>query len=106
MTHETARTLEGDEPLRRVLGRVSGEEPGPTLVCIGGIHGNEPAGVEALKRVFATIASTRVRVRGELVGLAGNLAALARNRRYIESDLNRRWRPGAPEEVGSGRVPD
>ncbi len=106
MTHEAARTLEADEPLRRVLGRVSGEEPGPTLVCIGGIHGNEPAGVQALRRVFATIASTRLRLRGELVGLSGNLAALARNSRYIDSDLNRRWRPDAPEGTGSGGAPD
>ena len=29
-----------------LLGRIRGANPGPTLVLIAGIHGNEPAGVD------------------------------------------------------------
>lgn len=81
------------EPERgaRVLGRVVGAEPGPTLVCIAGLHGNEPAGVEALKRVFSRLSEESPGLRGEFLGLAGNLTALARGRRYMERDLNRGW---------------
>ena len=37
----------------RVLGRLQGRKPGPTLILVGGLHGNEPAGVLALQRMFA-----------------------------------------------------
>ncbi|HLT36351.1 MAG TPA: hypothetical protein VK034_08695, partial [Enhygromyxa sp.] len=32
---------------RRWLGAHEGQQPGPTMVVVGGIHGNEPAGVIA-----------------------------------------------------------
>ncbi len=83
--------LEGEEPLRRVVGRVEGSAPGPTLVCIAALHGNEPAGVEAFRRVLKSLRETKPDLKGELIGIAGNLEALARRRRYIDADLNRRW---------------
>ena len=36
----------------RIIGQISGKEKGPTVVLFGGIHGNEPSGVEALEQVF------------------------------------------------------
>ena len=36
----------------RVIGRYEGERPGPLMVCIGGVHGNEPAGVVALEELM------------------------------------------------------
>lgn len=81
---------EDDERLRRVIGQVGGET-GPTLICIAGIHGNEVAGVRALRRVFRTLDRQRPTLHGHVVGLAGNLAALARQRRYIDRDFNRQW---------------
>lgn len=36
---------------QRKIGAVRGREKGPTLICVGGIHGNEPTGVEALERL-------------------------------------------------------
>ena len=45
----------GIEIERREIGRLVGEEPGPTLVIVAGIHGNEPAGTEAARRVFARL---------------------------------------------------
>ena len=85
----------------RVLGRVRGPRAGPTLVCVGGIHGNEPAGVIALRRVVPALAPRATRMAGELVALAGNLEALARGRRFVDRDLNRAW---TPERVGALRA--
>ena len=45
--------LLNDGPLERVVGRVRSSEPGPTLMVVAGIHGNEPASVLAARRVFA-----------------------------------------------------
>lgn len=76
------------------VNRVIGDrtvQPGPTLVFFGGIHGNEPAGVLALQRVFEQLEADNVTVRGRVLGLAGNLPALKSNRRYISKDLNRIW---------------
>lgn len=75
----------------RVLGHFSTGRPGPTIVVTGGVHGNEPAGCEALRSVLALLAREALPLRGELWAVAGNLRALAANRRYIDRDLNRRW---------------
>ncbi|HEY0136260.1 MAG TPA: succinylglutamate desuccinylase/aspartoacylase family protein [Nannocystis sp.] len=75
----------------RILGRHEGGRPGPRIVVFGGVHGNEPAGCEAMLRVFARITRERLPLRGQLWGLAGNLRALAAGRRYLDRDLNRRW---------------
>lgn len=75
----------------RELGRVRGERPGPTLLAVGGIHGNEPAGVHALWRVLEGLSSRQGHMRGDFVALAGNRAALELGRRFIDLDLNRAW---------------
>jgi predicted deacylase len=77
--------------LERILGRIRGEEPGPTLVCVGGLHGNEPAGVLALERVLTRLSTNGLRIRGEFIALAGNRTALAEGRRFMAIDLNRAW---------------
>ncbi len=77
--------------MKREIGSVEGETSGPTLVCIAGIHGNEPSGVAALERVFAALRERRTPVSGSFVGLAGNLRALEANVRYVAKDLNRQW---------------
>lgn len=75
----------------RVLGRYDGQESGPLVLCLGGIHGNEPSGVRALERVFEVLARSRPRMRGTLVGLAGNLRGLEAETRFLDCDLNRIW---------------
>lgn len=77
--------------VERFLGRVRGAHPGPTLLCVGGLHGNEPAGVLAVLRVLERLAPRAGLMRGELVGLAGNRTALTLKRRYVDRDLNRAW---------------
>jgi len=81
------------EELDRVIGRIRGDTSGPTLICVGGVHGNEPAGVQALERVLAEIRFSGLEVRGEFAALAGNLQALRQGRRYVQRDLNRAWDP-------------
>ena len=76
---------------QRHIGHYSTGVEGPTLVCVGGIHGNEPAGVFALERVFQVLHEARPAFRGRLTGLAGNLRALRAGSRFTDEDLNRAW---------------
>lgn len=76
----------------RVIGRYSTGQPGPLLVVLAGIHGNEASGVFAFKRVLDALYSERPALAGEVLGLAGNLPALVEDVRYIDEDLNRLWR--------------
>lgn len=75
----------------RELGRIVGAHPGPTLVVVGGIHGNEPSGPAALARVLAELAGKQDLLCGELVALCGNRQALRHGVRYLDRDLNRAW---------------
>ena len=75
----------------RLLGSYGGDTPGPLVIGIGGMHGNEPAGVFALQDVLLSLHSRCPSFRGKLLALAGNRAALARGCRYIDEDFNRLW---------------
>jgi len=75
----------------RVVARLRATEPGPTLVVIGGLHGNEPAGLAAATRMLESLARAGGPARGELVVLAGNRRAMARGVRFVQRDLNRQW---------------
>lgn len=89
-------------PVRRFtreVGRVRGARPGPTLIVVGGQHGNEPAGVEAARRVLSAIGRDRLELDGELVALAGNVGALEAGVRYRVHDLNRAWSDARLEKV-------
>jgi succinylglutamate desuccinylase len=76
---------------RRVIGCLRAEVPGPTLVVVGSIHGNEPAGAAALESVVSRIGEERLLRRGELLALTGNVTALERGLRFVDEDLNRNW---------------
>lgn len=82
----------------RVIGRYEGERPGPLMVCIGGVHGNEPAGVVALEELMLRLEAEpdknpEFRFRGSLLAIRGNLPALELGKRYLLEDLNRAWNP-------------
>jgi len=79
-------------PPARLIGRRVDRADGPRLVCIAGLHGNEPAGVAALARVFAALDEPAEPLAGGVVGFAGHLGALAAGQRYLDRDLNRMWR--------------
>jgi len=75
--------------MNRIIGKIKGKEPGPLVLLVGGVHGNEQESLHALDRVFERIASQALSVKGEIVGIAGNRQALEVKQRYIHYDLNR-----------------
>lgn len=84
--------------LERIIGRHDGEKKGPLLIGIGAMHGNEPAGVEALKMMIKMlevepITNPKFEFEGRLLALRGNLKAIKENKRFIKKDLNRQWTP-------------
>jgi succinylglutamate desuccinylase len=85
--------------VKGALGRLCGERPGPTLILIGGMHGNEPAGVAACQRVLTEIDERAM--AGEVVAFRGNPAALVAGRRFLARDMNRQW---TPERLAAARA--
>lgn len=85
MSHEAIAPIAS-----RLIGRY-GSRPGPKMVVVAGIHGNEPAGLEAGRIVLERLAESSPRFSGELVVLAGNTRALAQEQRYLSKDLNRQF---------------
>ena len=77
--------------LSRIIGKLQGEEPGPTLIFFGGIHGNEPSGVQALEHVFQEMVANNIKIKGTFYGIRGNIPALLQEKRFLISDLNRMW---------------
>jgi succinylglutamate desuccinylase len=73
------------------LGAYDRGNPGPTLVVVAGLHGNEPSGIVAYRRVLDSLQAAEPGFRGRLVGLAGNLEALQIGQRFLDEDLNRIW---------------
>lgn len=87
---------------RRTIGSHRGTSPGPLVLCVGGLHGNEPSGIVAARAVLDDLERRRPPFRGEFVALAGNLRALARDRRFVDRDLNRDWIPDRVEALRAG----
>ncbi|MFB6153384.1 MAG: succinylglutamate desuccinylase/aspartoacylase family protein [Halodesulfurarchaeum sp.] len=84
------------DPATTVLG--PGEDA--DVVIIGGIHGDEPSGVRAIRRVIESNADLQRPVK--LV--VANPPAVASHRRYLDADMNRVF-PGDPEsEVRERRL--
>lgn len=129
MSDPTLEKAETSVSHTRLIGRMVSELPGPTLLVVGSLHGNEPAGALAARRVFDGLAAAGYRVerdaascdsadgtggysapppldppplmRGEFVAFTGNLRALAQGRRFIHRDLNRQWSPERIELIES-----
>lgn len=95
----------------RIIGHYRGAERGPLVVAIGGIHGNEPAGVRALERLFDLLEeeprlNPAFNFRGELLALRGNVEALREGKRFIDADMNRIWQPITPGQQEFARSED
>jgi len=79
-------------PLEASYVVLSAEVPGPTVVVIGGFHGNEPAGYLAARK----LCRWKI-VRGTLVVLSdANKEAISRGVRFHQENLNRLF-PGKEE---------
>lgn len=89
----------------RLVGTRKGREPGPMVICVGGLHGNEWTGIAAIRRVLAHLDNEEVEMCGDFVGLAGNLQALRANERYLSTDLNRVWTEERVDAIRQGRTP-
>lgn len=82
--------------MERIIGRYTGPEHGALVVVFGAIHGNESAGVLALKELFRMLemepsVNPDFSFQGNLIGLIGNKQAFASSQRFLEKDLNRIW---------------
>ena len=78
--------------MKRIIGKYTSGKKGPLFFVTGGVHGNEPSGIEALEKVFSELEKTKPEINGTIVGVAGNKKALENNQRFIEEDLNRTWK--------------
>lgn len=84
--------------MERVIGHARGR-PGRTVVFVAGLHGNEPAGVDALRRVFDRLPDADA-LCGEVLAVAGNVGALERRVRFVDTDMNRGWWPETVDREG------
>jgi succinylglutamate desuccinylase len=80
--------------MQRLIGQYSGLEHGTLIIALAAMHGNEPAGVRALRTVFDMLENEpsqnpHFKFRGRLVGFIGNMQALERKMRFVKKDLNR-----------------
>jgi len=79
----------------RLIGILEGDNPGPLIIAVGAIHGNEPAGVTAIKGFLDEVKKLQsvfdIQINGTFIGLVGNIAAFNANIRYSNYDLNRCW---------------
>jgi len=90
---EATTLLQPREQVERIVGRVTGGRPGPTVIVTVAIHGNEPSGLVAARRVLASLVGREDEVRGDLIVIVGNLEAFRERTRFIHDDLNRHWTP-------------
>jgi succinylglutamate desuccinylase len=59
------------------------------LIVIGGVHGNEPAGVRAINMLTTLARDGEWKISGNVFGLVGNPRAFDESARFIEENLNR-----------------
>lgn len=91
MTEVYSKALDKYLSTDRIIGEFEGNSPGPLTIFIGGIHGNEPAGIFALEYVLKKLKEINPPFNGSMYALAGNLNALSSRKRYLDVDLNRIW---------------
>ena len=93
--------------IERVIGSYTKGRTGPTLICVCGVHGNEPAGGVAAEKILDGLCGDEPETfKGRFVALTGNIAAKTRPDgacRYIDRDLNRLF---TAENVGEARALD
>ncbi len=90
--------------MERLLGKIEGKEKGPLIICIAALHGNEQLGIHAFRNVFSALQKHNIAIKGKLVGLCGNLPAIATSRRYIDFDMNRVWFEDVIKQVNNGET--
>jgi len=80
------------QEIRSGIWQVSGSQPGPRLVILGGVHGDEKTGIEVVNKLHAIFETGQERLsRGTLILILGNEEAIRMNKRGTspEHNLNR-----------------
>jgi succinylglutamate desuccinylase len=82
--------------LERIIAEYRGHQDGPLFIVTGGLHGNEMAGVNAIRRMEFLLREEEALFpefiyNGRFVGISGNIPALLSGERLIDLDLNRVW---------------
>ena len=90
--------------VNRIIGEIHGKDEGPTVIAIGGIHGNEPAGVFACKDVIDEINEKNAQVNGHFYAISGHLWALENGKRFYKEDLNRLWTSSKIQNISNGNT--
>jgi len=69
-----------------------GNNEAKKLIVVGGMHGNEKSGVEAILETLDFFAQhPEIKLNGKIYFLQGNIGALKKGERFIDKDLNRLW---------------
>jgi succinylglutamate desuccinylase len=76
------------ESIPGVVGVLEGKVPGPQVVIVGGTHGDEPCGPQAIKKILPSLSL----IRGSVTFVHGNPRALEKKVRFTEANLNRMFR--------------
>jgi predicted deacylase len=104
MTKVFSKALDQSIEVERMIGHIRGEQPGPTMIFLGGMHGNEPSGVFALHKVLHELNEKNTAIKGNIYAISGNLRALAKGERYHTKDLNRMWTSENMDLLVSGKL--
>jgi hypothetical protein len=104
MTTVYSSALEKSIQIDRMIGHIKGKQPGPAILFTGGIHGNEPSGVFALRKVIEEMVENNIEVSGNIYAIGGNLAALEKGERYRQQDLNRLWTIDRMRQLYNGEI--
>ena len=84
---------------------VNSGKPGKHIVIVGGIHGHESAGVEAIKYINNHIESSTFKLEfGKVTFILGNPHAHKINQRLVDKNLNRAFLQDLEEGVESDRA--
>ncbi len=75
----------------RLLGYHDTGEPGPAVLIVACLHGNEISGGDAAMRVLHSLRRGTIPFRGSLTAVIGNVPAYEARLRLIDEDLNRIW---------------
>ena len=102
MTKVYSKALDQSIEVDRIIGHIRGEQPGPTLIFLGGMHGNESSGVFALRKVIDDLEERNISISGSIYAISGNLQALAKGKRFQNQDLNRMWTKENIELLANG----
>ena len=65
-----------------------GKQPGPTVTIMGGVHGNEPSGVIAIRELLPNFSVAR----GKVHFVIANLRAIEQNVRETDMNMNRAFK--------------